>query len=271
MKQWLGILFLAFAFIGKAQDSAGVRLIEQSSFPIDSLAYWNMDALGNHFVSSNGWISKVDDFGTVKYVQSIKSYGSTEELVTINTMKLLHFSLEQQTICFFDNTLTPAENCLELSDFQILTATLISASSQSDKIWVMDQLNSTLYQLPISGNDPIQQVGNLNGLLNFDFISRMKEAGNKLFLSTSDGMVVLDMYGSLLEIYAATEIVSFDANESHLYVLANNELEIRDLRTGGLLRVGLPTAGVLDLRIVNGALYLRTLENVHKFELQMLD
>ena len=271
MKQWLGFLFLILAFGAKAQDSTGVRLIEKSSFPIDSLAYWNMDAMGNHFISSHGSISKVDDLGTVKYVQSIKSYGSTAELVSINAMKLLHFSLEQQTICFFDNTLTPAENCLELSDFQILTATLISASSQSDKIWVMDQLNSTLYQLPISGTDPIQQVGNLNGLLNFNFVSRMKEAGNKLFLSSSDGILVLDMYGSLLEMYAKTEITAFDANESHLYILSHNELEIRDLRTEGQLRIGLPIEGVLDLRIVNGALYLRTLQNVHKFEVQMLD
>lgn len=271
MKQWLGLIFLIFVFGAKAQDSTGVRLIEMSSFPLDSLAYWNMDAIGNHFISSKGSISKVDDFGTVKYVQSIKSYGATTELVTINTMKLLHFSQEQQTICFFDNTLTPAENCLELTDFDIMTATLISASSQSDKIWVLDQLNSTLYQLPISGSDPIQQVGNLSGLLNFISVSHIKEAGNKLFLQTSDGIVVLDMYGSLIERYEQANITAFDVNESHFYTLIDSNLEIRDIRTGGLLRIGLPISGVLDLRIVNGALYLRTLENVHKFELQMLD
>ena len=271
MKQWLGFLFLILAFGVQAQDSTGVRLIEKSSFPLDSAAYWNMDAIGNHFISSNGSISKLDDAGKVKYMQSIKSNGATTELVTINTMKLVHFSQEQQTICFFDNTLTPAEDCMELTDFDIMTATLISASSQSDKIWVMDQLNSTLYQLPISGNDPIQQVGNLEGLLGFSFVSNMKEASNKLFLMTAEGMMVLDMYGSLLELIERPNITAFDANESHLYILSNHVLEIRDIRTDGLLRVGLPIDGVVDFKIVNGALYLRTVENVHKFEVQMLD
>lgn len=258
-------------FGASAQDSTGIRLIEKSKLELDSSAYWNMDALGNHLISSNGTISKVDTSGKVKYTQSIRSYGETAAMVSINTMKLVHFSEEQQTLCFLDNTLTSSENCLELADESIINATFVSASSQPDKMWVMDQLNSTLYQLPILGNDPTREVGNLSGLLNFGEVNQIKEAGNNLYLLTSEGIFILDIYGSLIDVIRQENIDYFDANETKLYILSNNELEIRHARTGASTSIKLPVSNVFQVKIVNGALFARTPKNVHKFELQMLD
>ena len=271
MKKLVGLVMLLFVFGASAQDSTGIRLIEKSKIAVDSLAYWNMDAMGNHFISSSGTISKIDSTGKVKYTQSIRSYGETGAIVSINTMKLVHFSEEQQTLCFLDNTLTVAENCLELADHAIINATFVSASSQPDKIWVMDQLNSTLYQLPIIGNDPTRQVGNLSGLLNFSTVKQIKEAGNKLYLLTSKGIFILDIYGSLIDVIRKENIDYFDANESHLYILSEGKLNIRHVRTGTSTTISLPIAKVFQVKIVNGALFARSSNNVHKFELQMLD
>lgn len=271
MKNAIGLLILLFVFGATAQDSTGVRLIEKSKIMVDSTAYWNMDVLGNHLVSFNGTISKIDTSGKVKYTQSIRSYGKTAQMVSINAMKLVHFSEEQQTLCFLDNTLTSSENCLELTDHEIINATFVSASSQPDKIWVMDQLNSTLYQLPIIGNDPTRQIGNLSGLLNFSTVSQIKEAGNKLYLRTSEGIFILDIYGSLIDVIRKEKIDYFDANESHIYLLSEGKLDIRQVRTGATTTITLPIPEVFQVKIVNGALFARTPKNVHKFELQMLD
>ena len=271
MRVTIGLVMLIFVFGAKAQDSTGIRLIEKSKIKLDSLAYWNMDALGNHLVSSKGTISKIDTSGKIMYTQSIRSYGETAQMVSINTMKLVHFSEEQQTLCFLDNTLTAAENCLELADREIINATFVSASSQPDKMWVMDQLNSTLYQLPIIGNDRRREIGNLSGLLNFSTVDQIKEAGNRLYLLTSEGIFILDIYGSLIEVIRKKNITYFDANESHLYILNGGKLDIRHMRTGATTSISLPIPKVFQVKIVNGALFARTPKNVHKFELQMLD
>lgn len=271
MKRILGLVIILIGFGASAQDSTGIRLIEKSKLELDSSAYWNMDALGNHLISFKGTISKIDTSGSIKYTQSIRSYGETSAMVSINTMKLVHFSEEQQTLCFLDNTLTASENCLELSEESIFNATFVSASSQPDKIWVMDQLNSTLYQLPILGNDPTRTVGNLSGLLNFGEVNQIKEAGNKLYLLTSEGIFILDIYGSLIDVIRQENIDYFDANETKLYILSDGELEIRHVRTGASTSISLPVPNVFQIKIVNGALFARTAKNVHKFELQMLD
>lgn len=271
MKRLIGLVILFFALGVSAQDSTGIRLIEKSHFALDSMAYWNMDALGYQYVSSNGTIFKIDTAGRTRYRQSIKSYGKTSALVGSNTMKLVHFSAEQQTLCFLDNTLTVTENCLELTDYSIINATLVSASSQPDKIWVMDQLNSTLYQLPIVGNDPIREIANLSGLLNFNTVTQIKEAGNKLYILTPEGIFILDLYGSLIDVIRSENVTYFDANDSHLYMLSNGKLSIRHLLTRATVTVIIPIPDVTEVRIVNGALFARTPKNVHKFELQMLD
>ncbi|MFK7786799.1 MAG: hypothetical protein AB8B56_16890 [Crocinitomicaceae bacterium] len=273
MKNVFYLVMILCAFGASAQDSTGVRLIEKSKIELDSTAYWNMDVIGNHLVSLNGTISKIDTSGKTRYTQSIRSYGETAGLVSINAMKLVHFSEEQQTLCFLDNTLSSTEDCIELAlvEEEIVNATLISASGQPDKVWVMDQLNSTLYQLPIIGNDPTRQVGNLSGLLNFGSVKQIKEASNKLFLLTSEGIFILDIYGSLIDVIRNTNIEYFDANESNLYVLSKGKLEIRHHRTGATTAIKLPVSDVFQVKVVNGALFARTPKNVHKFELQMLD
>ncbi len=271
MNRLMGMMAILVVFGASAQDSTGIRLIEKSHFALDSAAYWNMDAIGNHYVSLNGTISKIDTAGRTRYRQSVKSYGKTSALVGINTMKLVHFSEEQQTLCFFDNTLTVTEDCIELSDGSIINATMISASSRPDKIWVMDQLNSTLYQLPITGNDPVRAIGNLAGLLNFNTVTQIKEAGNNLYVLTPEGIFILDIYGSLVDVIRRENVSYFDANESHIYILSNGQLDIRQLRTGAAVSIQIPVPNVTEVRIVNGALFARTPKNVHKFELQMLD
>jgi hypothetical protein len=273
MKNVFCLVIILFVFGASAQDSTGVRLIEKSKIELDSTAYWNMDVIGNHLVSLNGTMSKIDTSGKIQYTQSIRSYGETAELVSINTMKLVHFSEEQQTLCFLDNTLSEAEDCIELAmmEEEILNATFISASSQPDRIWVMDQLNSTLLQLPIMGNGPTRQVGNLSGLLNFDSVKQVKEANNKLFILTTEGIFILDIYGSLIDVIRSTTAEYLDANESNLYILSDGKLEIRHHRTGATTSINIPVADVFQVKIVNGALFARTPKNVHKFELQMLD
>lgn len=271
MKNVIGLVMILFVFGASAQDSTGIRLIEKSSIEVDSAAYWNMDAMGNYFISLNDEIFKIDTSGTLRFSQSVKAFGETSALVSVNTFKLVHFSEEQQTICYMDNSLTIYEGSFELAERGIVNGTLVSSSGQPNQLWVLDQLNSTLNLLAMIGNQGARKITNLNGLLDVSEVTQMKEAGNKLFLLTPEGIFVLDIYGSLLEFIREENIEYFDANASHLYTLKADKLNIIDMRTGATTAITIPVSGVFQVKIVNGALFARTPKNVHKFELQMLD
>jgi hypothetical protein len=75
----------------------------------------------------------------------------------------------------------------------------------------------------------------------------------------------------LIDVIRDKNIDYFDANETHLYLLRNDKLEILYHRTGASTTISIPVSGTFQVKIVNGFLFARTAKNVHKFELQMLD
>ena len=264
------LLIVFFGFYTKAQDSINYSWNERILYPIDSTEVWTVDALGNVYISSAGVISKIDSAGVFKFGQSIKSLGKMEQLIPINTMKLVHFSAEQQTLCYFDNTLTQTSDCLELSDREIVNAKLVSASSRSDQIWVFDNLNSTLVLLSVDGTSQTQKIENLRGVLNINNITQIIERNNHLYLLDSEkGVYIFDLYGSLIDFKAVEGVRSIDAYENTLFMLTESELKIVLLSDGSLLSTKLPDGNFHELKYINQFFYLRSLSNVHKFTLQI--
>lgn len=266
------ILLLAvfFVFYSKAQDSTNYYWSEKMTYPIDSSEVWAVDALEYMYISKTGVVNKFDSTGELKFNQSIKSLGKMEQLIPINTMKLVHFSSEQQTLCYFDNTLTQTSDCVELSDREIVNAKLVSASSRSGQIWVFDNLNSTLVLLSVEGNSQTQKIENLRGVLNINKITQIIERNNYLFLLDSEkGVYIFDLYGSLIDFKAVEGVRSIDAFENSLFMLTENELKISLLNDGSMLTTHLPDGNYYELKYVNQFFYLRTLSNVHKFTLQI--
>jgi hypothetical protein len=261
----IGLTFLSYS----QDDSISYEWKEKTTYSIAENEVWSVDGLENFYVSRKGLIEKYDSIGLLKFSQSIKSLGRMSQMIPVNTMKLMHFSEEQQTLCYFDNTLSSLDDCIDLAEEGIVNATLVSASNQPNKIWVLDNLNSRLLLLSLNNLNQPQELDNIRGVLAIDQISQIAERNNRLFLLDQvKGVYIFDLYGSLLEFIPQESIQQLDANEHTLFTLEETTLQIRAFATGETFSVKLPLEGVYEFIYRNRCFFFRTDSGVHKYELQ---
>jgi len=267
------IVFFAIivTFISHAQDSLGYEWKELQSYPIKDNEVWHIDVLEYYFASDNGTINKYALDGNLMFSQSIKSLGKIKDFVSINTSKLIHFSEEQQTLCYFDNTLTKLDDCVELAEEGLINVTMISASSQPNKVWVFDSFNSRLLLLALNGLNQEQEVLNVIGTLDIKEVSQIKERGNRLFVvDPTKGVYIFDVYGSLIEFIPETGVIQVDGHEKAMFTLHKDKMRVRFFDSNKFDDVMLPIADITGFEYRNQHFFFKGKETVHKFELQIL-
>ena len=272
MIKFIYIVFFVLASLNSyGQDSITYNWTLHYSFPISENENWNVDGFENYYVSENDILHKYNKEGEQTYSLSVKSLGRMKQLFIVNAMKVVHFSEEQQTLCYFDNTLSSMDDCIDLSEEGVVYASLVCSSNQSNKIWVLDNLNSTLNLLSLDRMNQEQEIHNLKGILNMENISQMKESENRLYLlDKSKGIYIFGIYGSLIEFIPQESIQQFEVVGQTLFTLIENKLVIRALEFDESFTANLPVDEVIEIRHQNNMFYLRTKTNVHKFELVFL-
>ena len=265
------IILIVFPLSLWGQDSLEYEWESVRDYALNEEEVWSVDGLENVFTTDRTVINKYDSVGVLKFSQSIKSLGETSQFVPINTMKLVHFSIEQQTLCYFDNTLTISEDCLELSDRDVVYASLIATSERSDKLWVLDNVNYSLRLLDLEGEKfQAIEINNLRGVLGLDNICQIKERFNQLYVVDSlKGVFIFDMYGSLvdrIEIEGATNV---DANESTVFILKDNTFITHSLTSNFETEIELPIDDVSEFVLENRSFFFRSKKIVHKYHLQI--
>ncbi len=259
-------LFLSLNCLSFAQDDLLWK--EKSSFSIDSSDIWTVDVLGNTYITKKELIQKYDSTGILKFSQSQKSIGRLTSLQSINTMKIVVFSEEQQLFCFLDNTLTPYESCVDLIDHSIGNATKIAISSQPNKFWVYDQLNSRLHLLSLIQTEQAQDVENLKGMLNSIQISSMLEQNGLLYLvDTVQGVFVLDMYGSLVNSIKKTNIKGIQVDFENIYLLEEDFITIINLETNIEVKIQCPLKNIIEFRKNSQHYFFRSNTEIKKYQL----
>jgi hypothetical protein len=173
---------------------------ELNAYTLPKDAVWEQDLIGNLYVAKGDLLVKYDTAGTVQYSQSFKSTGNIKNILPINTMKILLFSEEQQIFTLVDNTLSSTSRSYDLSDLDFGFVNLMAVSSQPNKVWVYDQLNSKLVLFDWGRTSQRQEINNIRGLLNSSEPTALFEDQQKLYLVNQQGIVfIFDIYGSLLD------------------------------------------------------------------------
>ncbi|GAB5416410.1 MAG: hypothetical protein Crog4KO_10040 [Crocinitomicaceae bacterium] len=254
-------------------DTATYSWIAHQKFPLGERDVWSVDKLENVYISDGESIKKYDSTGVLKFQQSIKSFGKVTQLAPVNSMKLIYFSQEQQTLCFLDNTLTATEDCIDLVDYDIYNAEWIATSTRPELLWVYDNVNSTLKLISLTVLGKVNlEIVNLQGVLGLEQVDQIFEAGQYLYvLDTQRGVYQLDFYGGLLKKWEAVGEISIAADEeSHLFRLRESDLLTQGLLPGATqdqAKFKLPIQEILDFQIEGTHLYFRTSKTVHKYTL----
>lgn len=253
-----------------AQTQDSLLWENKGELKIGNNEIWSVDVLGNVYITSKNVINKYDSTGLLKFSQSIKSFGRLEDIQAINTMKIVTFSEEQQTICLLDNTLTLSDECIDLSDFNIENASHFAVSGQPDKIWVVDQLNSKLLLLSLGRTDQFQEIENLKGILNMSQILSIQEVNNELFLRDAKSSIYqFDLYGSLLNRFEFKEIDAFIVKDENLVLLQNDQLILHNLLLSKQKIIELPVKGICDVKISGNFFYFRNENKILKYSLTL--
>lgn len=252
------------------QDSLGYNWSEIGKLKIGKGSFYTVDNLNNIYYTKDQSLVKVDSVFDLKFKQSIKSLGDPRQLVAVNSMKLVHFSWQQQTLCFFDNTLTQSEDCIDLFDVGLSNVTQIAGSQRPNRLWVYDEVNSVLTLLNTDDVSESVQLINLSGVLDIDSCARIMERNNRLFLlDKKNGVFIFDQFGTLLEQVSFSGIEAIEVYEQNLLLLVRDTLISHDLRTGEEFTILLPVRDVSSLVARGDFFYFRKGEIVHKFRLQL--
>lgn len=255
-------LLLSLNVFSQASDW---KLIQ--TYPIKKDAVWTVDVVGNVISANRDHLTKYNPTGTIIFEQSQKSIGRIDKIEPVNTLKFVAFSEEQQTLCFFDNSLTIMENCIELEDFDVLNATQFATSGQSDKLWVFDQVNSTLSLLSLNGLNQEQEVKNLMGILNAESIVQMIEIENKLFFVDSEkGVFVVDLYGTLIRYIEMDQLKWVQFKEDNVLMLVGGDLIIYNFMNEQQAKIALPSFDFSEFIFDGKAIFFRSPESIQKFE-----
>lgn len=263
------IVYLSLLFCSNAltQDSLSWHQVKQYDIGEDEV--WNVDMIGNVYLTKHKEIQKYDTTGKLMFKQSIKAMGKIADIESINTMKIVVFSEEQQSICFFDNTLSKSEECLDLANYNIVYSKWISVSGQPDKIWVMDQMNSKLHLLSLGKTMQSQELINTRGILELKNLIMMHEYNNQLLLVDSDkGLYFLDLYGSLIDHKPIKNVVSAGVFNSKVLYLTEQKLFIVS-KDNISIPIKVPVEGILHFEILNDYVFLRTKNALLKYKVKM--
>lgn len=255
--------FMQFAQSDSLHQSAWKALHE---WEIGDDEIWTTDVLGNVLLTKKNLIQKYDSAGVLKYSQSIRSFGRLQDIQAVNSMKIVAFSEEQQTICLLDNTLTLSENCLELADFNIGNASVFSVSSQPDKIWMLDQLNSRLLLLSLGKTNQFQEISNLKGILDLDHIDQLTEYNNRLYLiDRTKGIYEFDLYGTLLNVISAEGFTNVFFAKENAFLLTIDQLKVINLESLKTTEIPLPVKDVKQFQIIESTFYFRSPNKIYNY------
>jgi hypothetical protein len=233
------LLFFFFTIAPITWSQLGILEESKSIDFKENIGNWTIDNLGNLIVQQGNTLVKIDTTGKQVFTQSIKSLGEISQIATINSMKVVLFSEEQQCICLLDNTLSINGKCKYLEEFGLRNAKFIATSNRPNLIWIFDQFNSTIFLVDIITDKIIQKVENFAGLAGIKSeITSMEEYNNKLYLQDASTIFEFDQMLSWSNSFTKQAnsnafwrnyIVGFDNNSLIYTSIAINEIEKKEL------------------------------------------
>jgi hypothetical protein len=187
--------------------------------------FFTTDKLGNIYLVNKDVITKYNANGDSLSQQSYKTYGKIDFVDATQALRTLVFYREQLLVLTLDNTLSPQNDPVDLTNIGKEQVTLVAASVNDNNIWLFDQAAQTLTRVDKTFKDAVSS-GNLTNILGYapvpDF---MIEAENRLYLNVPDkGVIVFDMFGTYIKTIPLINLHYFDVSGDNLYYLEEGKI-----------------------------------------------
>lgn len=256
------ILFIfCFSVFTQAQS---LKLID--SLPV-KVNLFSVDNFGYIYTANNDVLVKYNFDLDTFFSASLKTFFPTSIEVS-KSFRVLLFDKERGFVRFLDNTLTPIEGEINLSDLDILQAGLVCESFNGNSFWVMDEENMQL--LKVNQNlEIILRIENLNFLFQKGGLPTfMREYNDVLYVYfPQKGVATFDVFGTMLNFYNinAQWIQLFDE-----YIVALNQNQLTFYQSPLLDKINqlkLQHSNYTKFQISNGKLYLNNQKGIYIYEL----
>lgn len=183
------------------------------------------DPLGFIYAYRKDEIFKFNQKGDTLYQQSTKQFGDIASIDVSQSMRILIFFENLQSIGFTDNTLSWHQNPTGFDASVIPYPKYICQSFFDNNLWVYD--GATLSLLKLNKNlEVIQRTENMPAILNASFNPiTMKERNDKLYvLDSLSGVYVFDLFGSLYRNYKIKGATQIDIKNNEIFYLKENKI-----------------------------------------------
>jgi hypothetical protein len=184
------------------------------------------------------------------------------------SFRVLLFDKERGIVKFLDNTLTPIEGEINLSDIDILQPGLVCESFNGNSFWVMDEENMQL--LKVNQNlEILFKIESLNFLFQKGGVPTfMREYNDVLYVYfPNKGVATFDVFGTLLNYYDlnAKWVQLFD---EYIVTLNQNQLTFYlPPLLDKISQLKLKYNNYVNFQISNGKLYLNNTNGIYIYEI----
>ena len=133
------ILYFIF-YISHLYTNENLGLIKKIEVPSEN---FTTDNLGNIYVTQENELKKYDSNGELLYTFSNNNYGNIETIDVSNSLRVLVFYADFNSIIFLDNTLSPITDFILLEEIDIFEPKLLCSSVQNG-FWIFENTENRL-------------------------------------------------------------------------------------------------------------------------------
>lgn len=204
------ILYFIF-YISHLYTNENLGLIKKIEVPSEN---FTTDNLGNIYVTQENELKKYDSNGELLYTFSNNNYGNIETIDVSNSLRVLVFYADFNSIIFLDNTLSPITDFILLEEIDIFEPKLLCSSVQNG-FWIFENTNNQLIHFTenYKKNNSIR-INLFEKSFEPNFIL---ERNNQIYINYPDtGIVVYSNLCNFQKIIQIKNLINFQITEENL-------------------------------------------------------
>lgn len=199
MKNKLAYIFFIACLAWSLSSKAQLIEIQEVDSMNGSFTAFSVDNLGNIYLSEQDVITKLSPSFDTLFSTSLKAHFPSY-IEAVKNFRILTFDQERGIVQFFDNTLTPLTDDLNLYDLNLVQPILVCESFNGNTFWVLDA--GTLRLLKVNEQFKVTtEIENLSFLSdNTTLPTQMFEYNDMLYiLKPNEYVMVFDAFGTFIQ------------------------------------------------------------------------